>query len=142
MRRFTNIFLLLFLIISGEIAFAQKIDYSNIDYNYLEDLIKTGIDSLRNEKKLPALYKDSILFLASKNHSDYLFKTDKTGHYQKENPEMETPHKRIAFYGGNYLTTGENVAKSFLFIPLQSDKKSQKTITVSDYKTAATEFVL
>jgi len=120
---------------------AQHIDYNNIDYTYLEQLIKIGIDSLRHEKKLNSLTNDSILYLASKDHAAYFLKNGYTGHFQNDNPEKKTPHQRIQFYGGDYLMTAENVAKSFLFVPLRSSVHTGSTIEVNDYKDAALEFV-
>src|SRR6056297_367081 len=122
--------------------FAQKIDYQNIDYTYLEQLIKTGIDSLREEKGLPALANDSVLFGAAQHHAEYLLETANTGHYQPENPEMRTPHQRIVFYGGDYLSTAENVAKFYLFPPVTDPVYPEESTTLTDYKAAAGQLVL
>jgi len=121
--------------------FAQKIDYQNIDYTYLEQLIKIGIDGLREEKGLPALANDSILFWAAQNHAEYLLETDNGGHFQPENPEMRTPHQRIIFYGGKYLSTAENVAQSYLFTPVKNPAYPHKSAILTDYKAAADQMV-
>lgn len=123
-------------------SFAQKIDYKNIDFDYLEHLIKIGIDSLRTEKGLQSLYYDSILYLAAKDQADYILNTSNFGHYQVHNNTKETPHKRITYYGGDYLVTAENVAKIFLYIPLKSNVHGGTSIQVQDYKQAAKEFVI
>ena len=123
-------------------SFAQKIDYKNIDFYYLEHLIKIGIDSLRKEKGLQQLYNDSILYLAAKDQSDYILYTNNFGHYQLNNPIKETPHKRITYYGGDYPTTAENVAKIFLYIPVKSNVHNGKSVQIQDYKQAAQEFVI
>lgn len=138
-----KIFSLAFILFCSFIqeVYAQKIDYKNIDYPYLEQLIKIGIDSLRAERKLDALYTDSILYLAAENHSAYLLKTDNTGHNQPENPELNTPNQRIQYFGGNYMATAENVAKIFIFIPLKSSD-GKGTVNLTDYQQAAYEFVI
>jgi len=136
MRRSFLIFYLFLLIIIQHIH-AQKIDYKNIDYPYLEHLIEIGINGLRAEKKLSPLSNDSILYLAAENHSSYLLKTNNTGHTQPENPEWETPHKRILYYGGKYLSTAENVAKTYLFLPVSDPKKPYNTEMLRDYQSVA-----
>src|SRR6056297_2732948 len=139
MKRF--LLIIIFFVSLQFQSFAQKIDYQNIDYTYLEQLIKTGIDSLREEKGLSALANDSILFWAAQHHAEYLLETDNTGHYQPENPEMRTPHQRIVFYGGDYLSTAENVAKSYLFTPVSDPVYPEESSTITDYKAAAGELV-
>jgi len=138
--KYIGVYLIIFF---GGIRFlnAQKIDYKNIDYPYLEHLIEIGINGLRAEKKLPPLSNDSILFMAAENHSAYLLKTDNTGHYQPENPEWETPHKRILYYGGKYLSTAENVAKTYLFIPVSDPKNHENKELLRDYQSVANSLV-
>jgi len=131
---------ILFIFFISHSGFAQKIDYKNIDHHYLEHLIKKRIDSLRKEKELPALYNDSILYLAAKDHADYLLRTNNVGHYQPKNKTKETPHKRITYYGGDYLTTAENVASSYLFLPVTNKKEKENPVTINDYKSAASNF--
>ncbi|MEE4197542.1 MAG: CAP domain-containing protein [Bacteroidales bacterium] len=121
--------------------FAQKIDYQNIDYGYLEQQIKIGIDGLREEKGLPPLANDSILFLAAQHHAEYLLETDNTGHYQPENPEMRTPHQRIVFYGGNFPGTAENVAQTYLFTPVGEKELPEEHVVLTDYRDAANHLV-
>jgi len=140
MRRIIKLFSILLITFNLSVN-AQHIDYKNIDYNYLEQLIKIGIDSLRAEKDVHALANDSILYLAAQDHATYFLKNGYTAHFQNDNPEKKTPHQRIQFYGGDYLMTGENVANAYLFIPVTSNfRKEPKEI--KNYKDAALEFVL
>ena len=96
-----NILLSILLFASIHLSvYAQKINYKNIDYTYLEQLIKIGIDSLRAEKNVHALANDSILYLAAKDHATYFLNNGYTAHLQNDNPEKKTPHQRIQYYGG------------------------------------------
>ncbi len=131
-------YLLLFLIVFSQNLQAQTIHKNSIDFHYLENLIKIGIDSLRAEKNLSPLVHDSILYLAAHDHAIYLLKTGAFSHNQR-NSIKRTPHKRVLFYNGTHNMTGENIAKIYIFRPLINYQK--KTINISDYKLAATEFV-
>ncbi len=131
-------YLLLFLIVLNQNLQAQTIHKNSIDFHYLENLIKIGIDSLRAEKNLHPLAHDSILYLAAVDHAKYLLKTGEFSHNQK-NSIKRTPHKRVLFYNGKHNMSGENIAKIYIFRPLFNYQN--KTINISDYKLAAIEFV-
>ena len=122
-------------------SFAQKIDIDNFNQKYLESLIKTGIDSLRTIKGLNALQNDSILYIASLDHASYMTGTRILAHNRDDDPEKETPHKRILFYGGNYMMTGENIAVTYAFLPVSSGGRSRQPDIHTDYKTLANSFV-
>ncbi len=127
-------------ILSIQICFSQRIDIENFNHNYLEHLIKTGIDSLRTSEGLQPLQNDSILYNASRDHALYMKGTNILDHTQKDNPQKETPHQRIVLYGGNFSMTAENIAFTYIYLPLASEG-SPSVIIVTDYKDLAAYFV-
>ena len=82
----------------------------NHDFNkeFLEYLIKVGIDSVRNAHECKPLINDSILYIASKHHSDYMKDAGKISHEEKYK-KTKTPQMRAVFYGAKNYGVGENV---------------------------------
>jgi uncharacterized protein YkwD len=125
------------------ISFAQSpddlISVSGINEKYLEHLVKEKIDEVRSQHRLKALANDSILYVAAKFHSNYLFKKGKLSHTEAENPITETPQKRVEYFGAvNYLV-GENIALTYISIPTK-DKKGN-VHTNQTYDQTATDLV-
>lgn len=89
----------------------SQIDIHNLNKKLLEHEIKTLIDSTRIANKLPPLFNDSILYLASNHHSNYLVKKGALSHEEIEYKEFLNPQDRAVYYGApaSYLV-GENVA--------------------------------
>ncbi len=117
----------------------QPIQRGLVAPEYLEALLKERIDSLRAEKGLDPLVRDSALEMAAANHAAYLLETRNTGHLQEENPAMRTPQQRILHFGGDYDITAENVIQSFLFIPVGSFHRGRQITKLEDYDEAAKE---
>ncbi|MBU0766110.1 MAG: CAP domain-containing protein [Bacteroidetes bacterium] len=94
-------------------AFAQHpedtLRTKNLDYQFLEYLIKRQTDSIRITNGLLPLMNDSILYLAAADHVEYLTAEKILDHYQRNKAKTETPQKRVRNYGaGNYIV-GENL---------------------------------
>ena len=128
-------------ILSIQYSFPQKIDIENFNHQYLEHLIKAGIDNLRTSRGLQPLRNDSILLMASHDHAIYMQGTNILAHDQKEGPEKETPHKRITYYGGTYSMTAENIAVSYIYVPLTSRSSRGRNEIITDYQDLAGSFV-
>ena len=129
------------IIFSLQYCFSQKIDIENFNHKYLEHLIKVGIDSLRTTRGLQPLQNDPILFKASQDHAFYMKGTNILDHDQKDDPEKKNPHKRITFYGGNYRMTAENIALSYVYLPLTSGGSRDRGKIITDYQDLAESFV-
>lgn len=107
LRVFLQILLLIGLFQQGY----SQIDPANLDKKLLEHEIKILIDSTRLAHQLPALFNDSILYVASDHHANYLLKKGVLSHEELENKNCLTPQDRANFYGvqKNYFV-GENIA--------------------------------
>ena len=139
--------LLLLVFCTTNSLFAQEIDlkdrlpYSGINYERLNDLIKLGIDSVRKSHGVKPLLKDKILFSASLNHAEYLDKNKMLSHHQEDNKKLRDPHLRVLHFGGSEFTmTGENVAVTYAFelVKGKKEKKGRRNLT---YKELANDFV-
>jgi uncharacterized protein YkwD len=133
---------LLFLFISFSSA-GQKpndpISFNGLNEKFLEHLIKEKIDEVRINHNLLPLANDSILFIASKFHASYLSKKGQLSHYEPENPEMETPQKRVNYFKAINYYVGENVAQTSINVHMK-DKKGH-VFTNETYEQVATDFV-
>lgn len=109
---FFNRYLTIFIIFhsSGNFSSAQ-IDETQLNKKLLEHEIKVLIDSTRLANKLVPLFNDSILYVASNHHADYLLKKGALSHEETENKQFYTPQDRANQYGApkTYLV-GENIA--------------------------------
>ncbi len=119
--------------------YGQAIVEGDVNREYLADLLKERVDSLRAEKGLHALKRDKTLDKAAKNHAAYIIKTGSFGHFQEDNPKMRTPRQRIVHYGGDYRITAENVLQSFLLIPVMSFYDDLDYTKLDTYPKAAAE---
>ena len=133
----------LFWLISGINCFSQTpsdpIRWDHINEKYLEHLIKVKIDAVRTGLQLKPLCNDSILYVSAKYHSTYLYQTGTLTHDEKGSPLTETPQKRARYFGAvNYLV-GENIALTYLNMPLKN--KQGALYSISTYQQAADEFV-
>lgn len=87
---------------------SDSIKHHEINTAFLEHLIKVGIDSVRNAHDCEPLINDSILYVASKHHSDYMQSVGKISH-EETNKKTRTPQMRAEFYGAKNYGVGENV---------------------------------
>lgn len=130
--------LLFIWILSGcllNTGLSQPIDTSNFKSEYLANLVKEGVDRLREKKKLAPLIQDSILTLAAEDHASYVSKHKTLTHFQKDHPDKKTPFDRIVHYGGNHFKqVGENIVMSYLMVPI---KVRGKIETHKEYQEAA-----
>lgn len=102
---------------------AQQVDFaidpSNLSSKYLTYLIKLGIDSVRNLKKLTPLQFDSRLEAAAQDHALYLLSNPNAGHYKKIRDKHNVAD-RISVYGGSFKSTGENIHQTLLVEQINS----------------------
>lgn len=111
--------IILFFLLVGIVSTQVKaqtdiaIDPSNLSSRYLTYLIKVGIDSVRNLKKLTPLQFDSHLEAAAQDHALYLLSNPNAGHYQKIQIKRSVA-ERVNFYRGSFKRVGENIQQNFL----------------------------
>ncbi len=90
-------------------------DYENPNLAYLEFLTWNQINELRQERLITPLQPDSLLLQASRDHVNYINKTGKQSHFQKEEKAKADPQLRIEFYGCEHVLAGENI----LYLPAE-----------------------
>lgn len=117
----------------------SRISVHQINVKYLEHLTKIKIDSVRKDHGLKPLVNDSILFVAAKDHAQWMNENKKFSHYEKTRLTHKTPQLRAEFHGAvNYLV-GENIVKSYVNKTLQN-KKGKKYINET-YDQLANDFI-
>ncbi|MBI1838550.1 MAG: CAP domain-containing protein [Flavobacteriia bacterium] len=92
----------------------------NFNQKLLEHQIKILIDSTRNAHQLPPLFNDSILYVASRHHAEYLVKKGILSHEETGSKTCYSPQDRAYYYGASksYLV-GENL----VYTPYNSSVK-------------------
>lgn len=142
MRNFFTTSVLILILVCQ--IFAQSpndiIDANTFNNKYLEYLTKQGIDSVRKVNGAPALFNDTILYLAARDHSIFLSKTNAVSHFQLGSKKKYSPQDRSNFYGAINYYVGENVMLTYVLIPVRS-KEDAESHTVSTYGQAAAELV-
>lgn len=137
-------FLFAFSIFFNLHVFSQSktdlIPENNINAPYLEHLIKLKVDSVRQVHNCSHLINDSILFIASKHHSQYMNTNGVLSHKEKDK-SYENPSLRVIEYGGKGYKTGENVLFTFYNRPIKVNKKSKKTTILKTYEQLAHHMV-
>ncbi len=118
---------------------SDRIDLRNFDTQFLEHLIKSKIDSVRKDHGLKTMANDSILFIAAKDHANYLIENKKLSHKQYGNDLKYQPWDRVKFYGAKNYIVGENVAKGFVHKRIL-DKKGNVSYAHT-YEDVANNFV-
>jgi len=106
------------------------IDNDNFNERYLEYLIKIKIDSVRKLYNCKPLVNDSILYVASKHHADYMLKANKLTH-DESSAKTKTPQLRAEFYGAKNYLVGENVILSSYNVDIKN--KKGKTLPTNTY---------
>ncbi len=127
-------------LIFGTIHFCRsQVDPSGLNTKLLEHEIKTLIDSTRLAHQLPALFNDSILYVASRHHAQYLFSKGALSHEERENKTFFSPQDRANYYGvpKNYFV-GENIAYT---IYNSSVRVKDKTFQTNSYREIARSLV-
>ncbi|MBN2212937.1 MAG: CAP domain-containing protein [Bacteroidales bacterium] len=128
------------------LSYCQKpsdiIDLYYTNQAFLEYLVKSGIDSIRRQNRLPFLYNDSICYLAANDHAQYLMDFEEIMHFQSDSSK-KTPQERVEYYGAKGYIAGENIVKIFLHTPFSYRVGVSKpnTMAVSTYQEAA-QFVV
>lgn len=115
------------------------IDINAIDLPYLEHLVKTKIDSVRQHYNCDPLINDSILYVAAKHHSFYMYKRSGITHFENEFPETKTPQLRAEHFGAKNYYVGENVLSTSYNTTIK-DKKN-KTHNTRTYEGLADAIV-
>ena len=127
------------ILFTQEISGGSTISGNPIQEKFLEHLIKSKIDSVRSSLNLNPLYNDSILYVASKHHSNYMVTNRKLTHNENGTPNLKTPQDRVNSFGGKNYLAGENVIKSFYNRPMK-DKKGNEYINYT-YNDLANDLV-
>lgn len=110
-----------------------QFDPENFDRKRLEHEIKTLIDSTRLTHQLPALYNDSILYLAADYHANYLVSKGFLTHEETDNKPYLTPQDRARKFGapGNYYV-GENLVMATYNASVKVKNKTFQTFTYTE----------
>ena len=108
----SSILLILFVTIQCCINYGYtQIDATNLNTKLLEHEIKVLIDSTRKAHQLPPLFNDSILYVASNHHANYLVGKGTLSHQESENKELYSPQDRANYFGApKTYFVGENIA--------------------------------
>ena len=134
-----------------KIALAQSpsdaFQLSNINLPYLEHVVKIKIDEFRKSKDLSPLYNDSILYVAAKDHAQFLVKTKRISHYQRDDVQKEYPQNRAVFHGASeHYEVVENIAKTTVLQPVtykhERQQKKPKTHISDTYEMAAKDIII
>lgn len=109
--RFSFLLTLFIVCFTNSESVSAQFDPANFDQKLLEHHIKTLIDSTRNAHQLAPLFNDSILYVASKHHANYLLQKGVLSHEETGSKTCLTPQERAYNFGApkSYLV-GENIA--------------------------------
>ncbi|MFK7786656.1 MAG: CAP domain-containing protein [Crocinitomicaceae bacterium] len=97
-------------------------DAYNFNKKYLEHLVKTGVDEVRKNHDCDVLVNDSILYVASDHHSQYMLRKKRLTHNETDLAATKTPQLRAEYFGAKNYSVGENV----LYVPFNSEVKNKK----------------
>ena len=100
----------------------DRFDLSTFNPQYLEHLVKIGVDEVRKKHDCSPLVNDSILFVASQHHANYMTRLGRLTHKETDSVQTKTPQLRAEFFGAENYNVGENV----LYVPYNSKIKSKK----------------
>ena len=118
-------------------SLSDSINLRTINKYYLEQLIKTKIDSVRIKNKREVLKEDSILYLTAGYHANYILENNVLSHTEKK-PKMKTPQTRAEFFGAKNYLVGENIAYTYVNELIIEKNKKNTNIT---YQDVANDFV-
>lgn len=112
MRFYLTLLILLSCIFTPRYTNAQLsniVDLQQPAKAILEWLTFKAVNSLREQKKLPDLVWDDVLYRAAIDHAQYLITEKKISHYQTIKGK-KTPAERVKIHGGSvYTIAGENI---------------------------------
>ena len=99
----------LFLLLSVTF-FAQdeKVIYSDLDVELLNDYILKEVNLLRKKAKVKPLKNELLLQPAANNQASFMQENNKLTHFQKRK-DKRTPKNRVDYFGGQFNVVGENV---------------------------------
>lgn len=100
------------LLLLAFVSFGQNnssIDIHNFNYKLLEHFVKTGVDEVRKSYNCEPLINDSILYVASKHHADYLVRKKELTHEEEDSLLTRTPQDRVNYFGAKNYWVGENI---------------------------------
>jgi hypothetical protein len=105
-----------FILVLKTLSYAQeteRFDAHNFNSLYLEHLVKTGVDEVRKLHDCDILVNDSVLYVASSHHSNYLVRSRMLTHTEDDSVLTKTPQDRVVYFGATNYRVGENI----LFTP-------------------------
>jgi len=110
----------------------KPIHIKNDSFNkkFLEHLIKIKIDSVRHVYHCKSLVNDSILYIASKHHADYMNENNRMSHFEANAKKTRTPQLRAEYFGAKKYGVGENVLLTpYNVVITTKNKRKLNTIT-------------
>ncbi len=118
---------------------SAQIDPLQLNKKLLEHEIKILIDSTRCANNLAILLNDSILYVASNHHAQFLLSKGILSHEELGSKQFLSPQDRANYYGvGKNYFVGENIA----YTAYNSNVKSKnKTFLTNNYKEIARSLV-
>ncbi|HRZ41792.1 MAG TPA: CAP domain-containing protein [Bacteroidales bacterium] len=118
---------------------SDTIKPGSLNQNLISQLIRNGIDSLRNRAGAPSLIPDSVLTAAATDQASYLIEYHTSGHSQPGFRKSNVG-RRIDYYGGTCTQCGENVAVTFVH-ELMENRKTRRRYYNYTYQDLADEFI-
>ena len=110
--------LILLLFILPCLSYSQtsdlRVNPDQLNFKFLEHLIKIKVDSIRAENSLERLINDTILYLSSRDHARYLTRTEDLSHYQMGSRRKRTYHERAVRFGAEDYYVSENLGRMSL----------------------------
>lgn len=114
-----------------------KINTDSINISFLESLIKTKVDSVRQKNNKKILTENDTLKKAIDDQINYVLKTKKLTHFQTKDSGKYSVSQRIAYYGMTCTYTGENIAYTFI----KTKSTNGSVYIISTYGDVANEIV-
>jgi uncharacterized protein YkwD len=116
-----------------------KINPDSLNFDFLESLIKTKIDSVRLVNNKKALADNDTLKKAASDQINYVKAKKQLTHLQSENPEKKFISDRLKYYGIVNTYTGENLVMTYIFTKI-SNRKGGTYINIT-YKDLADDII-
>lgn len=115
----------LVVLILTQVLFAQegnRFDLASFNQKYLEHLVKIKVDEIRAKHDCKSLVNDSILYVASSHHAQYMSQKGRLTHKEVDSILTKTPQLRAEYFGAENYHVGENV----LYVPYNSKVRNKK----------------
>jgi uncharacterized protein YkwD len=133
-------FIFICFIINSNCLFSTIIDLSKFDINLLQKLYNEKINLLRKSLNLSKLDYNVTLYNAANDQAEYCKVKSELTHFQ-ETLTKKTPEKRVLYYKGNFFGVGENIAYTYIDLPIY-DESTQKNIIIKTYEDLAESLFL